>query len=101
MHTLHGRLVERRRWLVHDEYVRAAGEHAGDCGEPLLASAERERVPVGEVGDADEVERLLHALAHGGLIEPLVAWSIGHVLAHGGGEQLPFGALHDQAKRAA
>ncbi len=73
----------------------------GDCGKPLLSSAERERVPVGEVGYADEVERLLHAFAHSGVVEPLVAWAIGHVVAHGGGEQLPFGALHDQTERTA
>ena len=86
--------IQPRGRLVHDEHIRPAGEDAGDGRQPLLAAGQGEGGTVGEMADPQQLQRPFDVLAHRGLGQPLIARSVGHVLRHRVGEQLPFRMLH-------
>ena len=56
--------VERRRGLVEHEDLRVRGEHRADRDPLLLAAGELGQRAVAQVGQPEQVERLLDALAH-------------------------------------
>ena len=63
-HLLGGGGVERRGRLVEHEDPRVGGEHRADGDALLLAARERAQGAAAQLGDAEQVERLLHPLAH-------------------------------------
>ena len=94
-HLLGGRGVEGGGRLIENENTRVGGEHGAD-GHPLLLPA-RQLVqgPTAQVGDAQQVERLLHALAHhvrrdGELLHP-----VGQLLFDGVGHEAGQRVLSD------
>ena len=58
LHALAGHLVERAERLVHQQQPRPLGERPGDRDALLHAARELVGVPVGEVGEADQLEQL-------------------------------------------
>ena len=63
-HLLGGRRIEGRGGLVEDQYPGVGGEDGADGHPLLLAARELPQGPVAQLGDAQEVEGLLHPLAH-------------------------------------
>ena len=63
-HVLGRVRVERGRRFVEHERARVRGEHGTDRDSLLLPARERAERPGAELGDPEEVERLLDALAH-------------------------------------
>ena len=56
--------VERGGRLVEHEHLRVRGEHRADRDALQLPGRELVQRAVAEVGEAEQVERLLDALAH-------------------------------------
>ncbi len=56
--------VERGRGLVEDEHPRLRGEHRADRDSLLLAAREAAQRTRAQIGDAEQIEGLLDALAH-------------------------------------
>ena len=56
--------IERRRRLVEDEHAGVRGERGADRGALELAARELAQRAVPQVGEPEQVERLLDALAH-------------------------------------
>jgi hypothetical protein len=65
-HLLGAGRVECRRWLVEHQHPGVGGEDGADRDPLLLAAGQVAQVGVTQVGDPEQVEGLLHALAHGG-----------------------------------
>ena len=63
-HVLGRVRVERGGRFVEHERARVRGEHRTDRDALLLPARERAERPGAELGDPEEVERLLDALAH-------------------------------------
>ena len=63
-HVLGRRRVEGRGGLVEDQHARVGGEHRPDGDALLLAAGEGAQVARAQVGDAEQVERLLDPAAH-------------------------------------
>ena len=69
-HVLGGGRVERGGRLVEHQQPRVRGEDGADGDPLLLSSGQGAQVAVAEVGDAEQVERLLDPAAHRGCRQP-------------------------------
>ena len=86
-HLLGGRRVERRGRLVEHEDARVGGEHRADGDTLLLPARQRAQGAAAQVGDAEEVERLLDPLAHHRLRHRELLHGVGQLLLHGVGDE--------------
>ncbi len=77
------------------------GQDSRQGGPPPLAQAEVLGRPVGEVGEADDVERLGHPGGHVLVGKTEVPWTEGDVVGHRREQQLVVGILEDEADPAA
>ncbi len=74
--------VEGRGGLVEHQHARVRGEHRADRDPLLLAARQRAQRTAAQVGDAQEVERLLDPLAHHGLRHRELLHGVGQLLLH-------------------
>ena len=96
-HVLGGGRVERGRRLVEHEDARVGREHRADGDALLLAARERAQGAIAELGDAEQVERLLHPLAHHRRRDGQLLHRVGELLLDGVGHEAGQGVLAHHA----
>ena len=79
-HLLGAGRVESGRRLVEEDDPRVGGEHRPDGDPLLLAAGQLAQGGVAQLGDAEQVERLLDALAHGGRRQAELLHAVGELL---------------------
>ena len=94
---LGGERVERRGGLVEHEDPRVRGQHRADGDPLLLAAGEAGQRPVAQVGQAEQVEGLLDALAHHVGRQPERLHAVGELVLHGVGDEAGERVLPDVA----
>ena len=94
-HVLSGGGVERGRRLVEDEQARVHGEYGADRHPLLLATREGAEVTTAELGDPEQVERLLDPAAHRVRREAELLHAVGQLLLHGVGDEAGERVLPD------
>ena len=86
-HLFGGGRVERRGRLVEHQDAGMGGQHRSDGHPLLLAARQLEEGPVPELGDAEEVERLLDPLAHDLGRDGQLLHAVGELLFDGVGHE--------------
>ena len=81
-HLLGRRRVERRGRFVEHQDPRVGGEHRSDRHALLLSAGERAQRAPAQLGDAQQVEGLLHPLPHDGLGHRELLHGVGQLLLH-------------------
>src|SRR3712207_6075923 len=99
--VLAGGWVKPSRRLVEHEDLRGHRQHASDRHPPLLAAGERVWGTSGEVRGAEQLQRLADPSPCLLFTQPESAWSEGHVLLDGRGEESGLGKLKYEAYPAA
>ena len=98
-HLLGGGGVERGGGLVEDEQARVHGQHGAEGHPLLLTPGEGAQVPGAQVGDAEEVQRLLDPASHRAGGETELLHPVGQLLLHRVGDEARGGVLADVADR--
>ena len=98
-HLLGGGRVERRGRLVEHEQPRVHREHRTDRDPLLLPAGERPQVAAPQVGDAEQVERLLDPAAHRRRLQPELLHPVGQLLLDRVGDEAGDGVLADEPDR--
>ena len=96
-HVLGRGRVERRRRLVEHEHARMRGEHRTDRDALLLAAREGAQRSAAQVGDAEQVERLLDPLAHHVGRKAELLHRVGELFLDGVGDEAGERILADEA----
>ncbi len=96
-HLLGRARVERRGRLVQDQDARVHGEHRADRDALLLPAGEGAQRAVAQVGEAEQVEGLLHPAAHDVAGQSQRLHAVGEFVLHRVGDEvcqrvLPHGA---------
>ena len=86
-HLLGARGVQGRGRLVEQDDARVGGEHRPDGHPLLLAAAQLAQRHVAQLGDAEQVEGLLDALAHRVRRQPELLHAVGELLLDGVGDE--------------
>ena len=86
-HVLGGGGVERGGGLVEHEDARVGREHRADGDALLLPAGERAQRAIAELGDAEQVERLLDPLAHHRRRDGELLHRVGELLLHRVGDE--------------
>jgi hypothetical protein len=79
---LGGGRVESGRRFVEDQDARMGGQHRADGHSLLLTTGQLIEGSTAQVGDAEEVERLLHPLAHDVRGDGQLLHGVGELLFH-------------------
>ena len=96
-HLLGRGRVERGGRLVEHEHLRVRGEHRADRDPLLLAAREAAQRPGAQLGEAEQVERLLDPLAHHVGREAELLHPVRELLLDGVGDEAGEWVLADDA----
>ena len=89
--------VERRRRLVEHEHLRVRGEHRADRDALQLAAGQPVQRAVAQLGEAEQVERLLDPLAHDAGRDRELLHPVGELFLDGVGDAARERVLADDA----
>jgi hypothetical protein len=96
-HVLGRRRIERRRWLVEDQHPRMTGQRGADRNPLLLATREVVQRPTPKIGDPEQVESLLDALAHDIRCQSQLLHRVRQLVLDGVGDEAGKRVLADDA----
>ena len=89
--------VERRGGLVEHEHPRVRGQDRADRHALLLSAGQVAQRAAAQLGDAEQVERLLDPLAHDVGRQPELLHAVGELLLDGVGDEAGERVLADHA----
>ena len=95
-HVLGAGRVERRGGFVEHQHPRMRGQRGADRDPLLLAAGQGAQRPAAQVGDAEQVERLLAAGAHRGRVDRELLHRVGEFFFDGVGDEAGQRVLADQ-----